>query len=74
MDNNRNTIRTELVNARGKKSQKEVADKIGISQKHLSKLELGQRTPSLITAWRIAEYYGKPMEELFKDVWEEARR
>lgn len=33
MDNNRNTIRTELVDARGKKSQKDVADIIGISQK-----------------------------------------
>lgn len=74
MDNSRNTVRTELVEARGKRKQKDVADKIGISQKHLSKLELGQRMPSLITAWRIAEYYGKPLEELFKDVLEESRK
>lgn len=67
-------IRTQLIDARGRQKQKEVAIAIGISQKHLSKLELGERNPSLITAWKIAEYYGKPLEELFPDVLEESRK
>lgn len=67
-------IRTQLIDARGRQKQKEVAIAIGISQKHLSKLELGERNPSLITAWKIAEYYGKPLEELFQDVLEESRK
>lgn len=69
-----NIIRTQLIDARGRQKQKEVAIAIGISQKHLSKLELGERNPSLITAWKIAEYYGKPLEELFQDVLEESRK
>lgn len=36
-------IRTQLIDARGRKKQKEVAIAIGISQKHLSKLELVER-------------------------------
>lgn len=69
-----NIIRTQLIDARGRQKQKEVAIAIGISQKHLSKLELGERNPSLITAWKIAEYYGKSLEELFPDVLEESRK
>ena len=38
--------RQELINARGNKTQTEVAEALGISQKYLSKIELGQRTPS----------------------------
>lgn len=67
-------IRTQLIDARGRKKQKEVAIAIGISQKHLSKLELGEGKPSLITAWKIAEYYGKSLEELFPDILEESRK
>lgn len=43
-------IQTQLIDARGKQKQKEVATTIVISPKHLSKLERGERTPSLVTA------------------------
>lgn len=67
-------IRTQLIDARGRQKQKEVAIAIGISQKHLSKLERGDRIPSLVTAWKIAEYYGKSLEELFPDILQKSRK
>ena len=67
-------IRTQLIDARGKQKQKEAAIAIGISQKHLSKLERGDRIPSLVTAWKIAEYYGKSLEELFPDILQKSRK
>ncbi|MCI8409622.1 MAG: helix-turn-helix transcriptional regulator [Lachnospiraceae bacterium] len=67
-------IRTQLIDARGRQKQKEVAVAIGISPKHLSNLERGEKIPSLVTAWKIAEYYGKSLEELFPDILEKSRR
>ena len=49
--------RQELINARGNKTQTEVAEALGISQKYLSKIELGQRTPSATLLAKFAEYY-----------------
>lgn len=61
-------MRYQLKEARGKKSQNEAASEIGISQKYLSKLELGQRNPSLSLAIKIASYYKTSVEVLFPDV------
>lgn len=60
-------MRDTLIKARGDRSQTEVASEIGITQKHLSKLELGKCSPSLKIAFRIASYYGRTVEELFPD-------
>lgn len=62
-------MRQTLIKARGMKTQREVSAKIGISQKYLSKLELGERTPSLKVAIKIASYYKKSVENLFPDVF-----
>lgn len=62
-------MRQALVKARGMKTQMDVSTEIGISQKYLSKLELGQRTPSLKVAIKIASYYKKSVENLFPDVF-----
>ena len=64
-----NSVRKELINARGKKTQMDVASSIGISQKYLSKLELGHRTPSLKVAISIASYYQSSIEKLFPDIF-----
>ena len=61
----------QLIDARGKRTQTDVASAIGISVKHLSKLERSQRNPSLKTAWKLANFYGKSMEELFSDILKE---
>ena len=62
-------MRQELIEARGERTQVNVANEIGISQKYLSKLELGQRTPSLKLAIKIASYYKRSVEYLFPDIF-----
>lgn len=61
--------RQTLINARGKRTQMEVAAQLGISQKYLSKIELGQRTPSANLLARFTNYYEKPLDELFPDIF-----
>lgn len=46
-------------------SQKEAADKIGISQSMLSALEQGYRSGSDATKIKIAKFYGKTVESIF---------
>lgn len=62
-------MRNTLVEARGNRTQSDVSNEIGISQKYLSKLELGQRTPSLKIACKIASYYKTSVEYLFPDIF-----
>ena len=62
-------MRNTLIESRGKRTQTDVSAEIGISQKYLSKLELGQRTPSLKIAIKIASYYKKSVEYLFPDIF-----
>ena len=60
-------MRRELIQARGNKTQSEVASEIGISQKYLSKLQQGKRNPSMVTAIKISKYYNEPVNQLFVD-------
>lgn len=62
-------VREELIKARGKRTQTEVAEILGITQKYLSKIELGQRTPSANLLAKFADYYKKPLEVLFPDIF-----
>ena len=62
-------MRNTLIQARGNRTQMDVSSEIGISQKYLSKLELGHRTPSLKIAIKIASYYEKSVEYLFPDIF-----
>ena len=62
-------MRDSLLKARGSRTQVNVAEDMGISQKYLSKLELGQRTPSLKIAVKIASYYNSTVEKLFPDIF-----
>lgn len=62
-------MRKNLIEARGERTQVNVSNEMGISQKYLSKLELGQRTPSLKIAIKIASYYKKSVEYLFPDIF-----
>lgn len=60
-------MRAELKNLREKKglSQKEAAEKIGISQSMLAMLESGKRSGSDSTKIRVAEFYKKSVSSLF---------
>ncbi len=62
-------MRESLIEARGERTQTCVSNELGISQKYLSKLELGQRTPSLKIAIKIALYYNASVEFLFPDIF-----
>lgn len=62
-------MRDALIKSRGNRTQTEVANSVGISQKHLSKLELGQRTPSMKVAIKLAAFYGSTIENLFPDIF-----
>ncbi|MFL0196962.1 helix-turn-helix domain-containing protein [Clostridium sp. WILCCON 0269] len=61
--------RQNLIKARGNKSQSDVSKVLGISQKYLSKIELGQRTPSAALLAKISHYYQQSLELLFPDIF-----
>ena len=63
-------MRQSLIDARGTKSQQEVADAIGISQKTLSSIERGYRNPSVELMKKLQQYYHVSMTILFKDIFD----
>lgn len=46
-------------------TQKELADAVGISLSSIGMYEIGQRTPSLHTAKKIADVLGAKIEDIF---------
>ncbi|WP_077860577.1 helix-turn-helix transcriptional regulator [Clostridium sp. BL-8] len=62
-------MRSNLISARGEKSQQNVAQDIGISQKTLSALERGYRNPSIDLMKKIQNYYQISMITLFEDIF-----
>lgn len=43
----------------------EVAQELGICVSHLSLIELGRSEPSFRLAWRISQFFGKSMNEIW---------
>lgn len=60
MKNNLEGLRKE----RGIK-QEELADILKVSRQTISSLENGRYNPSIILAFKIAEYFNKKVEEIF---------
>ncbi len=60
MKNNLEELRKE----RGIK-QEELADVLKVSRQTISSLENGRYNPSIILAFKIAEYFNKTIEEIF---------
>ena len=58
-------IRQNLVEARGEKTQTEVAKDLGISVSSLSMYETGERVPRDEVKEQLARYYGKTVGGLF---------
>lgn len=54
-----------LKKLRGDRTQKEIADKVGITTSHYGFIENGDRQPSLKVAKKIADVFGKKIEEIF---------
>lgn len=63
-----NQIRTLRFLA-GEMTQAELGEKIGLTRQTVAAIEQGKYSPSLEAAFRIAQVFGKPLEEIFS--WEE---
>ena len=46
-------------------SQAELADALGVSRQSVNAIETGKYDPSLPLAFRIADVFGLPIEEIF---------
>ena len=60
-----NLIGKRLVALRGKKTQSQVSNAVGITASALSMYECGERIPRDEVKERIAEYYGCTVQEIF---------
>lgn len=60
-------MRAWLIEMRGNRSQKEIAEKCGISQNHYSWIETGERDPSVSTAKKIASVLGFDWVRFYDD-------
>lgn len=61
------TERKWLISYRGNRTQQVVADKIGISQSWLAKIEAGIMSPSVANAKKIADFYGFYWTAFYED-------
>ncbi|HWU71594.1 MAG TPA: helix-turn-helix transcriptional regulator [Pseudoxanthomonas sp.] len=61
MTNNIRTLRF-LAN---EMTQAELGQRVGLTRQTIAAVEAGKYSPSLETAFRIAEVFGKPLEEVF---------
>ena len=60
-----NQIRT-LRFLHGEMSQAELGQRIGLTRQTVAAIEAGKYSPSLEAAFRIAEVFGKPLDEVFQ--------
>lgn len=63
-----NDIRTLRFLA-GEMTQAELGEKIGVTRQTIAAIEQGKYSPTLEAAFRIAQIFDKPLEEVFR--WEE---
>ena len=47
-------------------TQQELADKIGVTRQTVNAIELNKYSPSLEVAFKIAEVFGVPLNEVFQ--------
>ena len=57
--------RIRVFRAEHRLSQAELAERIGVSRKTISTIEVGRFVPSTIIALKIARYFEVPVEEVF---------
>lgn len=61
-------IAKRLIKLRGNKTQDKVARELGISRSALGMYEQGERIPRDEIKIKIADYYGKTVQEIFFDL------
>lgn len=60
-----NQIRT-LRFLTGEMTQAELGDRVGVTRQTIAAIEQGKYSPTLETAFRIAQVFGKSLEEVFQ--------
>ena len=60
-----NTIRTLRFHA-GEMTQAALAEKVGVTRQTIVAIEQGRYSPSLEVAFRVAQAFGVPLEEVFQ--------
>jgi putative transcriptional regulator len=50
----------------GELTQQQLGQRIGVTRQTLNAIELGKYSPSLEAAFRIAEVFGLPLEQVFQ--------
>lgn len=53
----------------GEMTQAELGERIGLTRQTIAAIEQGKYSPTLEAAFRIAQVFGKPLEEVFQ--WRE---
>jgi putative transcriptional regulator len=46
-------------------TQQDLAERVGVTRQTVNAIELGKYSPSLEVAFRIAQVFGRPLEEVF---------
>lgn len=62
-----NDIRTQRFLA-NEMTQAELGERVGLTRQTIAAIEQGKYSPSLEVAFRIAQVFGRPLEEIFR--WE----
>lgn len=57
--------RIRVYRAEHRLSQADLAERIGVTRKTISTIEVGRFVPSTVIALKIARYFGIPMEDIF---------
>ena len=57
--------RIHVYRAEQRLNQSQLAEKIGVSRKTISTIEVGRFVPSTIIAMKIARYFNVPVEAIF---------
>lgn len=58
--------RVEYFRKKAGVTQEELAQSVGVTRQTIIALEKGNYTPSVLLAIRIARFFGKPVEKLFR--------
>lgn len=58
-------IADKLIELRGNRTREEVANAIGVSKSAIAMYEKGERVPRDPIKLKIAEYYGKTVQDIF---------
>ena len=57
--------RLRVLRAEKEISQKDLAEEVGLSRQTVNSIERGKFNPSIITAFKIAEYFSVPVDQVF---------